>query len=268
MQDAVAEVLRSRAPRGSDSIAWFASGALHLVLITAVVLAAGEAREETKPKSVSIRLAGGASLPNAPRTRGGETRTQPPVAQPSPTPLPPKAETKNDPLPPKTITPTPTEAPTKPTKKSSEGESLFGRSEFDPKSGKPAPPPSKAAAAGGAPAAAAPLPGATVGGMPGIGKAGVTSLEGGPFPYDAYIERMVSLIGTHWFRPQSGQESIAQVYFVIDRNGSVRDVKIETSSGDTTFDRAARRAVIEASPLPPLPLAYGGTFLGVHLTFH
>ena len=27
------------------------------------------------------------------------------------------------------------------------------------------------------------------------------------------------------------------------------------------------RAVLETSPLPPLPFAYSGTFLGVHLTF-
>ena len=40
-----------------------------------------------------------------------------------------------------------------------------------------------------------------------------------------------------------------------------------STSGNGTFDRAALRAVMEASPLPPLPFAYNGTFLGVHLTF-
>jgi TonB family protein len=57
------------------------------------------------------------------------------------------------------------------------------------------------------------------------------------------------------------------VYFAIDRDGTIRDAKIETPSGDGTFDRAALRAVLESSPLPPLPFGYAGTYLGVHLTF-
>jgi outer membrane biosynthesis protein TonB len=32
-------------------------------------------------------------------------------------------------------------------------------------------------------------------------------------------------------------------------------------------DRAALRAVVSSSPLPPLPTEYGGSQLGVHLKF-
>jgi len=78
---------------------------------------------------------------------------------------------------------------------------------------------------------------------------------------------MKTLIGTHWFRPQIGAGAATTVYFRIDRDGTIRDVRTETSSGNGTFDRGALRAVMEASPLPPLPFAYNGTFLGVHLTF-
>ena len=98
------------------------------------------------------------------------------------------------------------------------------------------------------------------------GTSGVTGLEGGDFPYTIYIDRMRNLIGTHWFRPQ-GTTAAATVHFVINRDGSIRDVTLDTSSGNGTFDRAAQRAVVEASPLPPLPFAYSGTYLGVHLTF-
>lgn len=100
-----------------------------------------------------------------------------------------------------------------------------------------------------------------------IGGAGVTGLEGGDFPYTIYIDRMKSLIGQRWLRPQVGSGTIATVSFVIDRDGTIRDAKNEISSGNSTFDRAALRAVLEASPLPPLPFAYNGTYLGVHLTF-
>jgi protein TonB len=100
-----------------------------------------------------------------------------------------------------------------------------------------------------------------------IGGAGVTGLEGGDFPYTLYIERMKSLVGGHWFRPQVTPGTTTLLYFVINRDGTIRDAKVETPSGNPTFDRAALRAILESSPLPPLPFGYSGTFLGVHLTF-
>ncbi|MEA2326492.1 MAG: periplasmic protein TonB [Thermoanaerobaculia bacterium] len=99
-----------------------------------------------------------------------------------------------------------------------------------------------------------------------IGSAGVTGIEG-DFPYTIYIDRMKTLIGQRWLRPQAGAGITATVSFVIDRDGTIRDAKNEIPSGNGTFDRAALRAVLEASPLPPLPFGYNGTFLGVHLTF-
>jgi TonB family protein len=100
-----------------------------------------------------------------------------------------------------------------------------------------------------------------------LGGAGVTGLEGGDFPYPLYIEQMKRLIGGHWTRPNSGDQSTATIYFVIDRDGTIHDVKQEIASGSGLYDRAALRAVLESSPLPPLPFGYNGTFLGVHLKF-
>jgi TonB family protein len=99
-----------------------------------------------------------------------------------------------------------------------------------------------------------------------VGSAGVTGIEG-DFPYTLYIENMKRLIGTHWFRPQVAAGAAVTIYFEIERDGTIRNVKPESSTGNTAADRAAQRAVLEASPLPPLPFAYNGTFLGVHLTF-
>jgi len=111
-----------------------------------------------------------------------------------------------------------------------------------------------------------PLPAAPAQEVP-VGGAGVTALEGGEFPYTFYIEQMKRLIGAHWFRPQVSGDTSTLVYFVIERDGSVRDAKIEVASGNGVFDRSALAAVINASPLPPLPFAYSGTYLGVHLKF-
>jgi TonB family protein len=98
------------------------------------------------------------------------------------------------------------------------------------------------------------------------GGSGITGLEGGDFPYPIYIERMHTLIGLKWLRGDAKNVTTI-IYFVIDRDGTIRDAKVETPSMNPTFDRAALRAVLESSPLPPLPFGYGGTFLGVHLTF-
>jgi protein TonB len=92
-------------------------------------------------------------------------------------------------------------------------------------------------------------------------------LEGGDFPYTIYIERMKTLIGSHWFRPQVAGDLTTIIAFTIERDGTVRDARVETPSGNPTVDRAALRAVMETNPLPPLPFGYAGTYLGVHLTF-
>lgn len=83
-----------------------------------------------------------------------------------------------------------------------------------------------------------------------------------------YLERMVSLVGKRWFRPQISRELTTQIYFVIERDGRIHDAVVRIPSGNGTFDRAALRSIMESSPLPPLPFGYEGTYLGVHLTFH
>jgi len=97
---------------------------------------------------------------------------------------------------------------------------------------------------------------------------GTGAVVEGDFPYSIYIERMRTLIGQHWYRPQAAPGIATTVHFIIERDGTIRgDVKIEGESGNGAFDRAALRAILESSPLPPLPFGYNGTYLGVHLTF-
>jgi TonB family protein len=161
------------------------------------------------------------------------------------------------PTPPKAMAPAPKpiEKPKPIDKKKFAPPSEFGKSTKKaaepPPPATPHPPPATAAA----PAADVP-----------VGSAGVTGLDS-DFPYPLYIEQMKRLIGGHWTRPAAGDQTTATVYFVIDRDGTIRDVKQEIVSGSGLYDRAALRAVLESSPLPPLPFGYNGTFLGVHLKF-
>jgi periplasmic protein TonB len=102
---------------------------------------------------------------------------------------------------------------------------------------------------------------------PDIPVGGTGAVVEGDFPHTLYVDRIRTLIGQHWYRPQTGPGTATTVSFVIERDGNIRDVVAEAESGNTAFDLAARRAVLEASPLPPLPYSYSGTFLRVHLTF-
>jgi protein TonB len=46
------------------------------------------------------------------------------------------------------------------------------------------------------------------------------------------------------------------VTFELQRNGSIRDVRVLQSSGNIALDRSAQRAIYEAGPFPPLPQGY------------
>ncbi|MBI2689745.1 MAG: TonB family protein [Acidobacteria bacterium] len=59
----------------------------------------------------------------------------------------------------------------------------------------------------------------------------------------------------------------AIVSFDILRNGTVRNVKIVESSGVATLDFSARRAILEAAPLPELPREFERDSANVEFTF-
>lgn len=248
MQDPVADVLDERAALGNGMARWIlASVLLHASLIGGGIVAARLHPAATTTPFISIRLSGVAPEAPAPGTLSA------PVAKPAQKPA---------------LAPTPAiERPITPAQKPVEkpkpsGKTVpfspFGKSTMkgEEKSGTP-PAAAPVTSSAGAPPA-----------LPAVGSAGVTGLEGGDFPYTIYIDRMRTLIGVKWYRPQVKQDLLTGVYFVINRDGSITDAKIESESGNSTFDRAALRAVLEVSPLPPLPFGYNGTYLGVHLTFH
>jgi TonB family protein len=96
--------------------------------------------------------------------------------------------------------------------------------------------------------------------------ASVTSFDA-DFPFTYYVEQLLSLIGANWFKPESAEGTTCVVSFRILRTGQVTDVKVDSSSGVSYYDRAAARSVYAANPLPPLPPDYRNDSLGVHLKF-
>lgn len=90
------------------------------------------------------------------------------------------------------------------------------------------------------------------------------------FPFSYYLGLLKSRIQANWEPPFSSRPSFSKrsiVYFKIHRNGQLKNMAIETSSGDYLFDQAAMRAVMLANPLPPLPFDFPEPSLGVHFEF-
>jgi protein TonB len=87
------------------------------------------------------------------------------------------------------------------------------------------------------------------------------------FHFTYYVERMLALIESRWYKPVVPIGTRARVGFVILKSGRLEGIQLEESSGMPTFDRAALRAIYAANPLPPLPPAYGKPSLTVHLSF-
>ena len=252
MRDGVADVLaqRSALDRGAGA-GVVLSVLLHGGLIALAVYAATHAPAPRAAQMVSIEFAKMPAAPAAPVTR------RKPVA-----PKPVEAPTIEEPKPkvePKITEPKPVAAtPPAKVEKNTVPLSPFGRStkkgSETPAAAKPAP----------APPTVAPL--TSTADVP-VGGSGVTGLEGGDFPYTLYIQGMIRRIGTNWFRPTVAPGTAAVIYFRIQRDGTISEARVETSSGNGTFDRAALSAVRSSSPLTPLPFAYNGTDLGVHQTF-
>ena len=203
------------------------------------------------PRAVAVRLLSSGSL------RVPETRTAP---QP---PAPPAAEKPK-------IEKPPEEQPAPPSKKA-----LLLPA---PEKKKP-PTPAPVSRPGRAPTPAMDLPASgeespgaasnVAPGAGGTGNAGVGGLkiDQADFRYPIYIERMVMIISLNWFKPAQTVQSPPVVHFQIERDGTVTDARIVTPSGLPFVDRAALRAVLASSPLPPLPADYAGPHLGIQVVF-
>jgi TonB family protein len=105
---------------------------------------------------------------------------------------------------------------------------------------------------------------AGAGGTAGMGR---LKLDQADFKYPVYIEKLVFIISTNWFKPAQSVQTNPVVHFQIERDGTITHPRIVNSSGVEFVDRAALRAVIASSPLPPLPAEYAGPRLGIHVAF-
>jgi protein TonB len=249
--DAVGDLL---AQRQDDRFSW--GGAillallLHAGVLTGFLLSSmAKPVKYARPRAVAVRL-----------LQAGAIHVSQPVKPAEPAP-PPAAEKPK-------IEKPPEEAPPQPSSKA-----VLLPSKDDKKK-KPTPPPVSRPGKSEAPAVSLPSAGdetaTATGPAPGAGgTAGVGGfkIDQSDFNYPYYIERLALIIGMNWFKPTQGVTTNPVVHFQILKDGTIADARIVTSSGLPFVDRAALRAVLASSPLPPLPAEYGRSDIGIQVVF-
>ncbi|HVQ34821.1 MAG TPA: TonB family protein [Candidatus Bathyarchaeia archaeon] len=256
MSPRLAIVLRFRRARGH--LARFVTGSLvahGLLMIGILGVSSLHRAPQSFDDAMVVALAG--PLPGAPAASAPR-----PAAAPAPAPAPPKAPepkeahtVKEVPKPQPKATPAPKQKEEPPKKTAPE-----------------AAPPSDDKATGEASPTPSVPPGASGGGGA-AGPTGVTPTLGGgsgDASLGYYGAAVKAALESAWSKPyleEQGETYSATVSFVIARDGSARDVKIVTSSGVPSLDRSAMRAVIEASPFPPVPPAWQGDALPATMRF-
>ena len=105
---------------------------------------------------------------------------------------------------------------------------------------------------------------------PGFSSAFSSQIGLSNFPYTYYLQIIIDKVSSNWFtsliEPGISGNFRATVYFKINRDGSISDVKIQESSGIESLDMSALRAV-QSSTFPALPKDYEGEFLAIYLIF-
>ena len=103
------------------------------------------------------------------------------------------------------------------------------------------------------------------------GLSGEVAVDAGNFEFTYYLLLVRNRVTQNWSPPTGlvtgGQPVRAVVYFRINRDGEVSATRMESASGVEFFDRSALRAAVLSAPMPPLPLGYAGSELGVHFGF-
>jgi len=105
-------------------------------------------------------------------------------------------------------------------------------------------------------------------GAGGVGTGPATSLG---TRFGEYEARMRQIIASKW---QTGDVDrnlrtapVVTITFEIMRDGAIRNVKVAQSSGIFPLDSSAQRAVLDASPLPPLPNGFERDSARVEILF-
>lgn len=93
--------------------------------------------------------------------------------------------------------------------------------------------------------------------------------------FGPYMKRLHVTVEDHWYPlipevalPPMMKRGRVVIEFAILKDGSIQGLQIVSSSGDTALDRAAYGALLNASPVPRLPVEFTGPFLKIRAAFY
>jgi TonB family protein len=96
---------------------------------------------------------------------------------------------------------------------------------------------------------------------------------GGDFAgrYPWYVQAVQRLISQNWLQntidPVARGRSHAVATFTINRDGTIKNIRITEPSGNASFDNSAQRALLNIDRFPPLPPDYSGNHVDVTFDF-
>lgn len=98
---------------------------------------------------------------------------------------------------------------------------------------------------------------------------GAMTLDASDFPYAWYLRQVLQKVEGEWQRQNQRAAPTQKPLVLVEilRDGSIRMPKIDQSSGSALYDQAALRAVLDASPFPPLPEDWSRPSLRVQFRF-
>jgi protein TonB len=112
-------------------------------------------------------------------------------------------------------------------------------------------------------------PGSSTGGVGMVGEGGGDFLS----RYGWYVESVKRRISGNWLQNTIDSRVLAAgnahcvVSFTILRDGTVKNVRITQTSGNSSYDNSGLRAVLGSNPMPALPGDYTGSYVNVDFDF-
>jgi TonB family protein len=110
---------------------------------------------------------------------------------------------------------------------------------------------------------------------PANGGVAVQGQGGGDFAsrYGWYIEAVKRAVNQNWMQNtidpsiRAGRRAKTVITFTINRDGSIKGIRVSESSGNRSMDDSAQRALLSIDRFPPLPTDYSGRYVDVIFDF-
>ena len=102
-----------------------------------------------------------------------------------------------------------------------------------------------------------------------------TGQGGGDFAarYSWYVEAVRRAIQQNWMQStidpatRAARRAKTTMTFTINRDGTIRNIRLSESSGNRSMDDSAQRALLSIDKLPALPSDYSGSYVDVTFDF-